>query len=98
MLFNPKWKTRETTLENFLAWLEIMPPRESYVYMRSDICACGQWLRHIGRYHGLWCNPKYMRDTPLEKANKLAASQPHTFGSLAKRVRAEIERRECEAA
>ena len=48
MLFNPKWKSDEATLDGFIAWLERQDPSQEYQYSPATTCAISRYLGSIG--------------------------------------------------
>jgi hypothetical protein len=96
MLHDPKKVLdKSLTLEGFLSYVETRNPRTPYHWSEQDKCACTQWLIAIGQIsQDNWIDWPADMGNPEDavmKANALAANSPHTFGSLAKRIRAHLD-------
>jgi len=51
MLYNPQWQDKVLhgiSLRGLIAWLETMPPDQSYSYTDPFNCVLGQYLRSTG--------------------------------------------------
>jgi len=83
--------------EAFADWCDKQPPYKVYVYRGQCICAFAQYLTAIGiveahvgpdNWCGIdWSGLPVAQVLPLGVQNAVVA-KPHTFGALAKRLRA----------
>lgn len=79
MLYNPKWKDRES----FVKWLGEQPPEEAYTYSDPRNCAVAQYKRAQGLNYAA-SNPQSERKLGWFE---IVATSPHTFGAAYKRAR-----------
>lgn len=93
MLYDPKWgaqvKVDPTALTSLIAWLETMPPRQSYNWMDTCNCLAGQYMHACGISR---MDPDRLLLSELmggmDRYLAVAGMKPHTFGAALKRARA----------
>jgi hypothetical protein len=94
MLYDPRWeaktKANPLSLENLIAWLEMMPADVEYDFHNcKGACLLGLFMAFNGR---AWDNQFYceLHDTKYSgvKLGAIAAARPHTFGAALARARA----------
>jgi hypothetical protein len=91
MLFYPKWdKSREVTLENFLAFVEAQDTKQEYKWTSCMECAVALWLIAID--HPRRNYPDVWEEPVVFDANMIACYSTPTFGALAGRLRRYIDR------
>lgn len=66
-----------SSIQRLIAFCDKQPKRSRYVYDDMENCALAQWYRSEGRKYS-------MARSPFEE---FAANEPHTFGSLVRRLR-----------
>lgn len=80
------------SLESLIAWLEKMPPRESYRTWELDNCLLGQWSQAMGaadfkeQSYQLGIAEPFLTIASIDGPR----DQPHTFGAALTRARAAL--------
>lgn len=87
--------------EGFIQFCESKDPNEKYVWVNSHECACGQYLKSIGKFREYWVSDEVMSDL-----NRIAGGSwdsqkwggaggydesDWTFGKCAERVKKVLE-------
>lgn len=100
MLYDPKWEQQTKAdpfkLETLIAWLESQDPNQQYDYWDcKGRCLYGQYMTH----HGIPWSEARASDVYREKGadpnkiyrewfyNKIAVTEPYTFGGALERAR-----------
>jgi hypothetical protein len=93
VLYDPKWTKSDdncdVTARGFLAWLEAQDPDERYFYAYKTVCAVGQWLTATD--HPILMRADWHSYPVICDLDRAAGKRPHSFGALAKRLRALTE-------
>ncbi len=93
----------EPSLAGFVAWLETKNPAEEYRYSNPQTCAVGKYFESLGiipkYFESLGIIPSVRAHSPYQEAwarvgwvhlNPLASPQPHSYGALLTRAKAEL--------
>lgn len=91
MLYDPKWevKTKQPSIEGFVAWLRKQPADKTFEYWDCRKCAVGQYLRTFGSsWDKMFYGPdrdndllSSLNDIPT-RAYKAAIGSTLTFGQV----------------
>lgn len=90
MLFDPKWerqtKVDPLSLDAVISWLEQQPSDKIYCYMDLGKCLAAQYNASIGREY-IVASAGCGRTLFDEELERIAVSEPQTFGAALARAR-----------
>jgi hypothetical protein len=89
MLHNPGLtKFKPMTMPHFIAWLEMYPREQPYIYNNSRICLARQYCDFVGEsYLTKWAARNSMKFR--NRMEWIAAGYPSTFGAALERAKQE---------
>jgi hypothetical protein len=82
--------TSEPSLPGFINWLESKDPNEHYQWRYSEICACGQYAKHLGKKEWQHTGSIWLTLNSLARGDDLYAEldpKKRTFGQLLDRAK-----------
>lgn len=84
-------EARPYSLEHLAAWLETMPPKESYCYSNTGHCLIAQYFMHAGiafqNIGGtMWYDANTIRHDLPDDLIEISRHHPRTFGGALSRA------------